>query len=418
MKLRLQAHKPNDCSLHRYVPNATSLEMGGTYIDLSRRPTGEVCVERGAGADACDMRKKCGARRQEEAQMKTIGENDRGNCYDLIRHFAALLVLYSHQFALHGATEPVYPFWDSYGFVAVAIFFSISGYFMPDSFKRSGNFIEFSKRRLRRLLPAMVVCSFLMTYVLGAIYTSEPRWSYITSGEAWVNFLKYSLFLGQAIPGVFANYIYPNAVNGSLWTLPIECVCYVAIGVALSFSQSWKMILALFVGSVLGTASLVHTGTGFAFYGVPLNYLCMFGICFSGGALLSVTKDTWYPNRWFLLMFGMASMFLMPSRLEYSVLGTFGITLIVAVVGESFSEKLINGKFDVSYGVYIYAFPIQQMVINRITHRFWLGMAISAVLALAAGYLSYRFVEKPFLRRRHNTQSSSDTLVAGLPQPD
>jgi peptidoglycan/LPS O-acetylase OafA/YrhL len=332
-----------------------------------------------------------------------VGGNDRGNCYDLIRHFAALLVLFSHQFALHGATEPVYPFWDSYGFVAVAIFFSISGYFMPASFGRSGNFIEFSKRRLRRLLPAMVVCSFLMTYVLGAIYTSESKWDYITSHVALVTFLKYSLFLGRAIPGVFANYVYPNAVNGSLWTLPIECVCYIAIGVALSFSQSWKVILALFVGSVLGTASLVHTGTGFAFYGVPLNYLCMFGICFSGGALLSVTKETWYPNRWFLLVFGMASMFLMPGGLEYSVLGTFGITLIVAVVGDSFSEKLINGKFDVSYGVYIYAFPIQQIVINRITHRFWLGMAISAVLAWAAGYLSYRFVEKPFLRKRHKT---------------
>jgi peptidoglycan/LPS O-acetylase OafA/YrhL len=42
-------------------------------------------------------------------------------------------------------------------------------------------------------------------------------------------------------------------------------------------------------------------------------------------------------------------------------------------------------------------------VINRITHRFWLGMVISAVLAWAAGYLSYRFVEKPFLRKRHKT---------------
>jgi peptidoglycan/LPS O-acetylase OafA/YrhL len=340
-----------------------------------------------------------------EDRMKNSEGNDRGNCYDLIRHFAALLVLYSHQFALHGAVEPVYPFWDSYGFVAVAIFFSISGYFMPGSFKRSGNFIEFCKRRLRRLLPGMVACSFLMTYVLGAIYTGEPKWNYISSQYAWITFLKYSLFLGQAIPGVFANYIYPNAVNGSLWTLPVECLCYIGIGVALSFSQSWKMILALLAGAMLGTASLVHSGTGFAFYGVPLNYLCMFGICFSGGALLSVTKETWYPHRWFLTMFAVVGMFVMPGGLEYSVMGTLGITIVVAVVGESFSEKLINGKFDISYGMYIYGFPIQQIVINRITHRFWLGMAVSIVLALIAGYLSYRFVEKPFLRRRQTTRS-------------
>ncbi|RUL70440.1 acyltransferase family protein [Dyella choica] len=309
--------------------------------------------------------------------MNKIEANDRGNSYDLMRHFAALLVLYSHQFALHGSVEPIYPFWDTYGYVAVAIFFSISGYFMPASFKRSGNFVEFSKRRLRRLLPAMVVCSFLMTYVLGVIYTNDPKWSYLASNGALVTFLKYSLFLGRAIPGVFANYIYPNAVNGSLWTLPIECVCYIAIGIALSFSQSWKVILALFVGSILGTASLVHTGTGFMFYGVPLNYLCMFGICFSGGALLSVTKEAWYPNRWLLLVFGIFGMFLMPSKLEYGVLGTLGITLVVAVIGESFSDKLINGRFDISYGVYIYGFPIQQIVINEVTHRFWPGIVSS-----------------------------------------
>ena len=343
--------------------------------------------------------------------------SDRGNSYDLLRHFAALLVLFSHQFALHGLGEPIYPFWDTYGFVAVAIFFSISGYFMPGSFKRSGNFIEFGKRRLRRLLPAMMMCAFLMTYALGVIYTSGPKWGYVTSKFAWVTFLKYSVFFGQSIPGVFANYIYPNAINGSLWTLPIECVCYIAIGVALSFSQSWKVLLALFAGSVLGTASLVHTGTGFSFYGVPLNYLCMFGICFSGGALLSVTKAAWYPNRRFLLIFATVGMFLMPGKLEYSVLGTLGITIAVAVIGESFSEKLINGKFDVSYGLYIYGFPIQQIVINEVTHRFWLGMAISLVLALAAGYLSYRFVEKPFLRKSHRVQSSPDVPVMGLPEP-
>ncbi|GLQ91539.1 hypothetical protein GCM10007901_04890 [Dyella acidisoli] len=117
-------------------------------------------------------------------------------------------------------------------------------------------------------------------------------------------------------------------------------------------------------------------------------------------------------------MFGLAGMFLMPGKLEYSVLGTLGITIAVATIGESFSEKLINGKFDISYGVYIYGFPIQQIVINEITHRFWLGMAISLVLALTAGYLSYRFVEKPFLRKNHRTQSSYNAPVVGVPEPD
>lgn len=108
----------------------------------------------------------------------------------------------------------------------------------------------------------------------------------------------------------------------------------------------------------------------------------------------------------------------MPGKLEYSVLGTLGITIFVAMIGESFSETLINGKFDISYGIYIYGFPIQQIVINEITRRFWLGMAISIVLSLVAGYLSYRFVEKPFLRKDHKIRSSRNTALVGLPEAD
>lgn len=91
-------------------------------------------------------------------------------------------------------------------------------------------------------------------------------------------------------------------------------------------------------------------------------------------------------------------------------------TFAVVVIGESFSEKLVSGKFDIPYGLYIYGFPIQQIVINEVTHRFWLGMAISALLAVAAGYLSYRFVEKPFLRRSRRTRASNGTAAVGLPE--
>jgi len=111
-------------------------------------------------------------------------------------------------------------------------------------------------------------------------------------------------------------------------------------------------------------------------------------------------------------------MFLMPGKLEFSVLGTLGITIVVAIIGESFGEKLINGKFDISYGTYIYGFPIQQIVINEITSRFWLGMAISMVLSLVAGYLSYRFVEKPFLHKGHKDRSSRNTALVGLSEAD
>jgi len=75
----------------------------------------------------------------------------RENSFDLVRHFAAILVFYSHHYALSNRPEPTFPGWDTYGFVAVVIFFTISGYFMPTSFNNSKNFIEFMGKRCRRI---------------------------------------------------------------------------------------------------------------------------------------------------------------------------------------------------------------------------------------------------------------------------
>jgi peptidoglycan/LPS O-acetylase OafA/YrhL len=333
--------------------------------------------------------------------MKNNDNGNRGNCFDLIRHFAALLVLYSHHYPMLKRPEPSIRHWESYGFIAVAIFFSISGYFMPASFVRSGNFLNFIGRRLKRLLPALVVCSFIITYVIGTIFTSTPTWEYLTSRWTLGTFASWATFLGRSIPGVFSNFLMPNAIDGSLWTLPIELLCYVVIGTALSFSQSWKMALFLFVAAVLGTAWVVHVDTSFNFYSVPLNFFLIFGICFSGGSLLAMTKDAWFSARIPLLIFAILSIWLMRGRVEINIFGMLGITLITVIIGESAKDKFIKGKFDISYGIYIYAFPIQQLVINEITHRLWLGMLISLVFTLVAGYLSYQFVEKRFLHKNN-----------------
>lgn len=327
----------------------------------------------------------------------------RNNSFDLLRHFAALLVLYSHQFPLSGLIEPNIPYWNSYGFVAVCIFFAISGFLMPSSFNNAGNFVAYMGRRCRRIFPALIICTFLMVYVIGIIFTSTPKLIYLTSIETLKTSFSILSLLDFSIPGIFTNFIFPGnntgLVNGSLWTLTIEFAWYILFGLALSFVRSWKTVLVLFLCSMIGCMIQNQMGINYFFYGISLGYFVTFGMAFTSGALLAMTQKHWLPIRGYLAFLALLLLFLLPGRPEINVLGTLSIALLTIIIGTSFKDKLINGRFDISYGIYIYAFPIQQIVINVFHSSFWLGMCISAICSIIAGYLSYRFIEKPFLLR-------------------
>ena len=322
---------------------------------------------------------------------------DRQNSFDIIRHAAAFLVLYSHHYALSGRPEPTFPHWDSYGFIAVVIFFAISGYFMPTSFSNSENFLVFMEKRCRRIFPALIACSFLMCYVIGSIFSPEPLFKYLTDLANFKTSVLFSAFLGRPIPGVFSDFIFKDAINGSIWTLPVEFLSYVIIGIVLSYTNSWRSVLKLLLFYILTTIVLMITGFNYMFYAVPLNYLALFGIAFAGGALMATTQKQWFPVRYHLAFLSVFFLVVLRGGAELQVLGTLSLAVLTIVIGTSFRDKLIKGRFDISYGIYIYAFPVQQIVINLITQRFWLSMAISAALTIFIAILSYRFIEKPFL---------------------
>ncbi len=203
--------------------------------------------------------------------------------------------------------------------------------------------------------------------------------------------------MGRAIPGVFHDFLFQDAIDGSLWTLPVEFVSYIILGVALSYSNTWKPIAGLLILAIV-TVFLIKTNRiiDFSFYVVPISYLAIFGIAFTTGALMSTNIESWFSLRPQMIVISFILLFLLRGHYEVNIIGTMCLAVITIVIGVSFRDRLINRKFDISYGIYIYAFPIQQIVINRVTQNFWLSMFISLILTLIAGYLSHRFVEKPF----------------------
>jgi len=336
---------------------------------------------------------------------------ERENSFDLIRHFAAFLVLFSHHFPLSGRPEPSVPSWDTFGFVAVVIFFSISGYFMPKSFSNSAGFLEFMVKRCKRIFPGLFVCSIIMVYVIGLIFTTASAYDYLFSTDQFKTIFLFTAFMGNTIPTVFSDFTYKNAINGSLWTLPIEFLCYIIIGSALSLLNSWKTIVCLLLAACIATATLGAKWVDFVVFSVPMSYLSLFGIAFCTGSLMSMTRKSWKNYRIPMVAISLLLIWLLRGRPEVQILGTASIAVITIIIGLSVRDKLIHGRFDVSYGVYIYAFPIQQLVINCVTRDFWLGMFISALLTIVAGALSYKYVEKPFLNSKRSGQREEITVV-------
>lgn len=321
----------------------------------------------------------------------------RNNSFDLIRHFAALLVLYSHHYSLTGSKEPLFFHWETLGFIAVAMFFAISGYFMPASYTSSGNFLVFMTKRCRRLFPGIIVCTLFMCFIIAPIFTSLPLIEYFLSPSTYKTSLMYIAFIARPIPGVFTDFIYPEAINGSLWSVPVEFTSYVIIGLALYYVNSVKTVLTLFLFSIMSTMFFLYTGLKYSICAVSINHLALFGIAFTAGGLLSMTKEHWMPIRLYMVGVSLAMLFVLQGQPEIAVLGTLSIAVITVIIGASFQERLINGRFDLSYGIYIYAFPIQQLVINLVTVNFWQSFFLAMVLTLFAAFLSYHFVEKRFL---------------------
>ncbi|MEZ8128756.1 acyltransferase family protein [Enterovibrio norvegicus] len=266
----------------------------------------------------------------------------------MIRHIAALMVLFSHQFPLLGLHEPTMPRRDTYGFLAVAIFFSISGYFMPASYSNSNGFLDFIGKRCKRIFPGLIVCSFIMVFIIGALFSAVEILTYVFSLEQVKTFIMFSAFVGRPFPTVFSDFIYPNAINGSLWTLPVEFLCYLIIGVFLSCHNSWKSILLLLCIAIAARVTLSLTTYDFSFYGVPMSYLSMFGIAFSFSAL---TKASWMPYRAYIFFVSLLMIGLMRGKLEILVIGLISIAIITIVIGVSVNESLVSGRLDISYGI-------------------------------------------------------------------
>jgi peptidoglycan/LPS O-acetylase OafA/YrhL len=320
-----------------------------------------------------------------------------------LRLVGALIVVVDHSGPL---TDPArltaFPAaWNfSPGYFALMGFFAMSGFQIAESWARDPKPVRFALKRALRILPPLVTSLPLRSY-----FTDPQTWSYVPAGAG--------LFaLQHRLPGVFADNPYPWAVNGSLWTLPMEVTGYalvLALGLLGAFGRfrflPWLALGGLFLLDSRFQATIGHGGGGGALVKTPVGSTVAFLVAFAAGVVLYVHRDR-LPLRplaaWPLLGAYVAAHVFAPSLDRYLLPLAAGYGAIV--LAHHWPSRLARHDEWAygSYGLYIWAFPIQQLlVIAGLRDQFSL-MAAALPLSYLAGVASWFLIERPTLSLRKN----------------
>ena len=319
------------------------------------------------------------------------------NNFNLMRLVAAWLVIYGHAWAITGSSgQDLLAGLTGFRFagaIAVDMFFVVSGFLIAASLQRNSVRGYLISRGLR-ILPALVVCVAVSTFVLGPLlttasdYWSQPiTWQYfIVNASLWISRFQ--------LPGVFDTHPL-DVVNGSLWTLPIEAKLYLLLMVA------WLLgLLAPMRFTLLSTLALL-TGYALAWHYWPLpDHIQKYAECtafFITGSLLWLQRERIRlsgPIVLALLALVALSRGSAWAHLPYFGLLTYG-TLYLAL---QVKLPMIHHA-DLSYGLYLYGWPAQQLVWMLPVGKSVVGnIVIATAIALACAALSWFVVERPALR--------------------
>ena len=315
------------------------------------------------------------------------------NNFDALRILAALSVAVSHGFALttgSDAAEPVFRLSDgqaTLGKIAVCVFFVISGYLIPRSFLRTRDPRSFVRARALRLLPALAVMLLVVAFLAGPLLSTWPARAYFADATPyWHVALNLSLLDStDRLPGVFGAVPYRWVVDGSLWTLPVEARCYAVVLLLGVCGLLNRVAAALLLGATLALAKLWLGGEAMWFYA-----------CFAGGMVMCL----WHPpldGRIATLCAALCVVALLVGgfRIASATFGAY-LTLYIALSPRIRLPDLARFG-DISYGVYIWSFPVQQLVAEQAGGVWWINIAVSFPLFIGLAYASWWGVEAPAL---------------------
>jgi len=325
-----------------------------------------------------------------------------------LRLIGALVVLFGHCWPLTSdktALDPLSQLLVSNGIwprpiheLGVCLFFTLSGLLITQSFDRRQSTLRYLEARLLRIFPALIVVVAVTVFVLGPIYTTLSLGDYFGHADTW-KYLRNTATLQHIeyrLPAVF-DALPNDSVNGSLWTLKTEFKFYLwvmAFGLLalprkpLPFNLLAVTLIVLYVGE--------FAPSGFYKMLTSLNTAFLGGY-FLLGALAYVNRARIILSPYVLLALIVVSALLHGSAayaLAFSVM--FGYLTLLIAYHPQIRLPVADRYGDFSYGIYLYAFPVQQILVTHLhAVSAWQLLIPSLVLTSIAAACSWFLIEKP-----------------------
>lgn len=369
---------------------------------------------------------------------RSIGEvfDPKNNALNAWRLILATGVILCHAWPLTGRRigfEPIHQLMED---VWVDGFFAISGFLITWSWFRQKRTRDYFFARGLRLLPGLWICLIVTAFVIAPIAVaiqggsalkilmSRAPFDYVLGNSA-------VMLVEHDIAGTPSGIPWLGEWNGSLWTLFWEALCYIAIaglGFVGLLGRRWVipvlLVLVVYWSAILPPYSRLidappgaHVQIDAATQQLVMSGMAArFGLMFLTGALLYRFREV-IPARWSLVAVSVAIVLASSALPNYRVIGAIPLAYAIIVSGALIRNKRLTLRTDVSYGVYIYAFPIQQLLV--ICGLAFLAPPVFAIVATAVtlplAAMSWYLIEKPALKLK--TRLNRKNVAEATQQP-
>lgn len=328
----------------------------------------------------------------------------KDNNFDLLRYYFAIVVAVIHYYIL---AIDFKPWWITNVTEAVSGFFILSGFLVFYSYSKKPQIKDFIERRSRRILPPYIFivilcalgCSLVSSYSIVDYFTSTHLYKYLAANLTFMNFLE------PTLPGTFEDNLMP-AVNGSLWTMKVEVFLYCTVPFVYYFMKRYNKLTVLIIVYLLSVLyrmvfDYMRVTTGNEIYGILEGQFVGKLMYFYSGCAILLYFDKF--QKYFKYLFPVAVILYIFTRDLPAYEYTSPVMFAIIVIGIAFNFRFLN-KFsklpNISYSLYLFNFPIVQVLLHFKVHEYslTLGLVLSLVLTFLLAIFSWKYIEEPFMR--------------------